>query len=575
MGQLLGGGLTKATGVSQGGQDPTFYKTPEQASAMAHAESAVPTKMFDQGNVDVNPPAPVNLDPNAPPAPVDPNAGAINLKPTTMPATTVKPSFMQAATDDSGRPNATSPALTKGGKLLTILSSGLKGGLAGAGSWTVGEGFQKGNALPFEEQQRTQALRGARAENTLKEAQVQMLPWQRQIMASNLGKTQAEIKQVNAKSVLDEAEALKDRYHEVQGLGLYDLKHPSGKPTPVPGTTQLVPLTADQAKIGNLPTGHQVPVEFAKKLQDLADAGYEKVDANGHVYTVDKANHKIVKDWGKSNPMVLNQVNNPLANTEGAAGSGATGEDLLAKLSPSQRTFIKGVANYEFDPDASKTRGVSGAQARILAKQYSPSYDDTQYKTKESLRKDITSGTTSKVIRNLNTATGHINQLDQAVDALQNSDFPTLTKVANELGFQVGSDKMTNFNTVKTAVVGELAAIYKGTGQATDAEIENVQHSIGSSNSPEQLKGSIDEAIHLMHSRLEAVGFGYNQGLKDPKDFQLVSPTSRTVFEKHGVKIDPTVMPTHGSTTTPAAKPKNPLEEKYKDLGAVFPGTKP
>lgn len=87
----------------------------------------------------------------------------------------VRPSFIQAAmTGPGGTPNAESPALTKAGSLITILRSGLLGGLAGRAaseqtvaatggrrSGGIGAGFTAGYTQPFQEaEQRQQAQIG-------------------------------------------------------------------------------------------------------------------------------------------------------------------------------------------------------------------------------------------------------------------------------------------------------------------------------------------------------------------------------------------------------------------------------
>ena len=582
MGKLFGGqGLTTPTGVEQNGSTQ-FYKTPEEAATVAKVASAVPSQMYDPGNVNINPPtpAPISADPNAPLPQQAPDAGAINLESKTQPATTVKPSFLQAASDPkTGLPNATSPSLTKGGKLLTLLTAGAKGALAGTGAPTLGGGFQAGVNAPFQAVRQGQELQAGKADVALKESQVQMLPWQRAQLMATLGKTQAETgkytaetKASNAKAILDESEANAKKYLKGEDGVIYDI---SGKsPVPAQGQgNQFIPADAEMVKVNpNLKLGQPLPIATATKLKTLANSGIETITAGGRVRTVNKATNEVIKDWGAATPLVTWNMGNPLGNA--TATPGTTGEDAIKKLSPAQQTLIRGIAHYEIDPNATRTRGVSPAQAIILAKQYNPDYDQTQYGTKTGIRKDFTTGTSGKLIRNINTATGHLDQLNQASDLLDPSQFPALNKIANTLGFQVGSDKMTNFNTIKNAVVGELSSIYKGTGAATDAEIEHVGQTVMAANSPEQLKGFISQSIHLMNSRLEALGFQYENGIGAPADFQVISPSSQKVFQKYGANTQPfNQRPTSG----PGVKPppaKNPLEQKYQQQipGIVFPG---
>lgn len=135
-----------------------------------------------------------------------------------------------------------------------------------------------------------------------------------------------------------------------------------------------------------------------------------------------------------------------------------------------------------------------------------------------ALQKSATSGEMAKNITSFNTAIAHATQLREAADALDNNDVHMLNSVGNELGYQFGSDKMTNFNVIKNALSGEISKVFKG-GEATDAEIKAVQEPFSAANSPAQLKGAIDNAIHLMNSKRDALKGQYQQGMAGQPNF--------------------------------------------------------
>jgi hypothetical protein len=97
--------------------------------------------------------------------------------------------------------------LTKGGKLLTILTAAAKGGLAGlaagregnprTGYAGYGGGIEAGMQLPFIQAQQKQQLQAGQLRNQQTAAQTQYLP---QILGANLGKTQAQTSEANAKA---------------------------------------------------------------------------------------------------------------------------------------------------------------------------------------------------------------------------------------------------------------------------------------------------------------------------------------------------------------------------------------
>jgi hypothetical protein len=163
-------------------------------------------------------------------------------------------------------------------------------------------------------------------------------------------------------------------------------------------------------------------------------------------------------------------------------------------------------------PPAAKEQFLSNLAAKY------PEYEQAVYQTRAALRKSATSGDIGKNITAYTTAIAHANQLGQAAEALDNGDLPTLNKLGNALGYQFGSDKTTNFNVIKNALSGEISKVFKG-GEATDAEIKAVQEPFSAANSPKQLKGAIDNAIHLMNSKRDALQQQYQQGMQGKPNF--------------------------------------------------------
>lgn len=145
---------------------------------------------------------------SAQPSMQDPTSGSFSAPPQGPQATLSKPSFLSAmSTGPGGTPNALSPGLTKGGKLLTILTAAAKGGLAGlaagregnprTGYAGYGGGIEAGMNLPFMQAQQREQLQRGQLQNQQTAAQIQYLP---QILGANLNKTQAQTSEANAKA---------------------------------------------------------------------------------------------------------------------------------------------------------------------------------------------------------------------------------------------------------------------------------------------------------------------------------------------------------------------------------------
>ena len=148
------------------------------------------------------------------------------------------------------------------------------------------------------------------------------------------------------------------------------------------------------------------------------------------------------------------------------------------------------------------------------------------YGAQTALEKSAIAGPIGQQVTAYNTAIAHAQQLQQAADALQNGDVRVLNKVGNALGYQFGSDLTTNFNVIKNALAGEVSKVFKG-GEASDAEIKAVQEPFNTANSPTQLKGAIQNAIHLMNSKRDALQQQYEQGMKGKPNFSGQSETPK------------------------------------------------
>jgi hypothetical protein len=182
--------------------------------------------------------------------------------------------------------------------------------------------------------------------------------------------------------------------------------------------------------------------------------------------------------------------------------------------------MIDMVGRNQIDLATALQRVAPGAKdnfLRQLSAAY-PNYSQGNFGIEKKVGEEFTSGDAAKNLAAFNTAIEHAQQLGNATDALDNGDMRGLNKIGNALGYQFGSDKTTNFNVIKSALSGEISKVFKG-GQATDAEIREVQGPFDSANSPAQLKGAIENAVRLMYSKRDALNQLYESGVKAKPNF--------------------------------------------------------
>jgi ribosomal protein L24 len=228
-------------------------------------------------------------------------------------------------------------------------------------------------------------------------------------------------------------------------------------------------------------------------------------------------------------------------STGGAGGGGGgnpktwdtTGADVLKMIPPQWRATVKKIGDYDEDPTkVLAARGGQRAMVMQWVNQYNPDYKQDEFAVRSPTRKAFTTGTQGQQINAMNTAIGHIDQLSTLVDRLGNGAFTPGNQVWNTVQTMFGTDKVTNFDTLKDFLSGEVASILSKNG-ATVSGIAEAKEKINSSNSPQQLAGYIKTVIPVMGSKLASLDYQYKQAMGDDK-FSALSPESKRILEKYG-----------------------------------------
>ena len=114
----------------------------------------------------------------------------------------------------------------------------------------------------------------------------------------------------------------------------------------------------------------------------------------------------------------------------------------------------------------------------------------------KAARQSMASGEDHKAVLAFNTASGHLSQLQDAIDALNNNDITVLNRIANKYGVATGQSAPVVFDAIRNAVAGELGKVFKG--QVTDSEVEHIGSTLGNDLSPQALSGVVKADANLM-----------------------------------------------------------------------------
>lgn len=181
---------------------------------------------------------------------------------------------------------------------------------------------------------------------------------------------------------------------------------------------------------------------------------------------------------------------------------------------------------------------IANLMDRVNAKY--PNFDATEYDAKQKAMRDFSTGTPGNSIRSFSTATDHLAQLDQLVDALGNGNVPLANKIANTVAQNTGSTAPTNFDAVKGIVAKEvLKSIVAGGGGVE--ERQELSHLLDNAKTTKQLKGVIGGYLHLMSAQKDNLEQQYelSTGRKDAK--------TRFNYKKEAVAAPSPVVPPAGS----------------------------
>lgn len=171
-----------------------------------------------------------------------------------------------------------------------------------------------------------------------------------------------------------------------------------------------------------------------------------------------------------------------------------------------------------------------------------PNFDAVNYNARASTRRDYVSGKSAQNIRALNTAIGHLGQLNSQISGTaSHGGLPGATivnQIENALSRSAGSPGVTKYEQTAGAVASELTQVFRGSGGA-EADIQREIEHLSPNASYAQKKASVQNIASLLKSRLDALGDQYTQGMGTTAEpLHLLNSHADTAYQALS-KIDP------------------------------------
>lgn len=217
--------------------------------------------------------------------------------------------------------------------------------------------------------------------------------------------------------------------------------------------------------------------------------------------------------------------------------SGLSGDHLLSALDKPVAEQVKALAEGRIAfPGGFALKSPYWQRMVQLVSQYDPNFDAVNYNARAKTRNDFTSGKSAQNITSFNTAIGHLDTLDKAIEGLNNlNTMPALNGPINWAASAVSGDfqaRQKQFETAKTAVTDELTRAFRGTGGNVH-DIVQWESQLSSANSPQALHAAVRQAVELLRSRIEAIGDQYNKGMSATSDpIRLLSKKAQETLRR-------------------------------------------
>lgn len=450
---------------------------------------------------------------------------------------TIQPSLPQAAQMGAtpGGANALSPALTKGGKLATLLMSGLQGALAGRAkseetvaatggrrSGGAGMGFEAGYTLPWQRAQelaQTQVAQGG--------AQPVQTPYGNmpaalagKILTPYLGYEKGidvqNLKNQGAQNVANTAGQYRVQAAQVAARfktspnGLYDTQTGQLIPNTAKGIT-LTPEIAQDYGLGPEWVGRTMTLSdlAARERNQIAEAPTVKSSTDPLGLTTTSTSQKVLPQFG-TNPAIPRLAGRPGARPHAAgSGSPASPANGAGGGGSAIDSMAQRIVDGDMDPSQAPKRGAQYTIMSQKADQYSMQkygqhFDMAQAANDYQYARNAQTQNTLKMINGMTERGGAIDIATNAAKSLPQLDEQTANKVFNAAATEFGSTAATNFHTAMLGLADEYSKVMGG-GVSSDTGRDQALSLLRNAYSKGQLAGAVDIMRQDIAARKQAL----------------------------------------------------------------------
>jgi hypothetical protein len=169
----------------------------------------------------------------------------------------------------------------------------------------------------------------------------------------------------------------------------------------------------------------------------------------------------------------------------------------LASLPPAMQGLVKGISEGDEQALNLASRSPMAIPLMSAVTQFDPSYSATNFTARNDMAQSIGKGKIYDFNNAANKAVQHSAQLLVAHNEQGNTDYPAVNAVTNLVDRGGGGSGQTNFNSVKSTFVPEMAKFTSGVGGSSDADRKELNDNFTPNMSDQQLTGALAKKVGM------------------------------------------------------------------------------
>lgn len=229
-------------------------------------------------------------------------------------------------------------------------------------------------------------------------------------------------------------------------------------------------------------------------------------------------------------PLSGSKTNDRFSPNVGKSNFGSTEDpDKLAAT-------IEDIATYKKPPITGRASltpaGLAIANGvKAFHEQNNSKFDGTRFASSQRSANAFSAGRQGDTVRAFNVTLNHMKSFEPLIDALNNGDVSLINKIGNEVGKQLGSPAITNFDAARDIIANEVVKSIVG-GQNALGDRKEARERILSAKSPAQLKGVLDTYRELMIGQLDGLKTQYSSNvMRDDFDERFLTGQSKELVK--------------------------------------------